>query len=197
MYTNKQLVEDYLKRTITPAEETHLRYIMAGAESYINGLLGFSFGTVAQGTRYYTGNGLFVDLDPMTEITSVKMVDNFQNILQELIINEDYTVATDTNGIIRWLERRYQLFPNELNSIQVTGKFTAGNTIPDDVKYLATVIVGDALNEGSEVGLLQSESIEGYSRTFATSADKGFLSKKKDIIDSIIAKYTGEEAPFI
>lgn len=195
MYTNKTLVEAFIKRELSVDENTLFNGYNSAVERYINEFVNGSFGSVVSSTKYYEGGSNIVNIDACQSVTAVNHVDTDETVLYEYDIDEDLELMPRNDTVKRWIERRSGVFPRGVGCIAVTAQFTLG-TVPEDIQYVATVMVGSLLVEGFR-GKLTSEGIEGYNRAFAVSLEKGELSSKKEVIDAILGQYIKVEGVMI
>ena len=190
-YTTKEQVEAYIKRDLTTNELTLLPGLLVAIQAYIDSKIGGSFGTVAETTRYYSGNGRIIDIDACSDITAVKLIDNVQAVVYTYVLDEELELLPKNDDIKTFIEKRIGSFPYGKSNISVTAKYSLG-AVPDEIKYVATVMVGALVIEGVNPALI-SEGIEGYNRTFAVSLASGEISKKKEVIDTILESHAVEE----
>lgn len=170
MYTNQELIELYLKRELSLDELGTFDLLVSAVDAYIDDLIGGSFGNVSESTRYYDGGSRILDIDTCTEVTAVTTVDSEEAVNDTYDTDIDYEARPRNSDFKNYLEKRNGRFPSGVANIAVTAKFAEGLSVPDDIKYLATYLAGSMLTS-SYTGNLKSESIEGYSRTFATFGD--------------------------
>ena len=165
-YTDQASIEAFLKRDLTGNEETLLPLILSSIDSFINDQVGGSFGEAEESTRYYDGGSKIIDIDPCIEITAVELVDREEDVDHTYVLNEDFEARPRNDIAKEWIEKRIGCFPSGVANIGVTAKFTISEEVPEDIKYLATYLAGQLFSQNVQ-GNLKSESIEGYSRTFA------------------------------
>lgn len=189
MYTTQADVEAYLKRVLSTSESQSFSLMLAAVQTYIDNETGNSFGDVSATTRYYNGGSEIIDIDPCTNVTAVKLVDSDLALVYTYTEHEEFELYPLNQTYKTYIRNRYDKFPLGLSRIAVTAKFSGGE-VPDDIKFVATVMTASLITEGMN-GKLASESIEGYSKTFAVSVEKGELSTKKELIDTILSKYSG------
>jgi len=191
-YTTQADIEAQIKRVLTANELVMLPSWLAAVKAYIDSYTGSSFDTTPSlSTMYYPGGSKIIDIDPCTDISSVKLLDSSLTEVDTYILHEQYEALPQNDDIKTWLESRSGCFPAGLARIAVTAKFSLG-ALPDDIKFVATTLVSGMVVEGMN-GKLMSEGIEGYSRAFAVSLASGELSTKKDIIDAILAGYIKDD----
>lgn len=199
MYTTTELIEAYLGRTLTSEESARISSLQSLVKSWIDGQIGGSFYTETAptaSTRYYDGGVKILDIEPCISISKVAQVDTDESELYVYELNTEFESRPRNKDVKRWIEKRGGAFPRGVANIAVTGVFTLG-LLPEDIKQIATIMVGGVIIEGT-TGAIVSESIEGYSRTFADSTKTGGISKSSLLIKDVLSKYTFEdETPFI
>lgn len=195
-YTTQAQIEAYLKRSLTAAETTLLVGYQAAATSYIDLQTMTNFGIVVATTRYYDGGRETIDIDPCTGITAVTLIDALGAIYYTYDLDQSLETEPVNETVKRWIRSRTGCFGAGIANIAVTAKFSYG-AVPNDIAFVATLMIGGMFLEGNDPGSLVSEGIEGYNRTFAVSLANGENSKKKTVIDGILSKYADQEGPLI
>ena len=185
-YTDQSTVEDYLKRSLTDEEAGLFSIITGTVDNYIDSEIGGSFGSVSESTKYYDGGSKILETDPFKSLTNVQLVDSTEAIEHTYVLNEDFEARPRNDTIKKWIEKRVGKFPGGVANIAVTAEFTLGDSIPDDIKLLATYLIAQSYSESIQ-GDLSSESIEGYSRTFKS------IYKNNDYVNSILDQYREDE----
>lgn len=187
MYTDQITIEAFLKRSLTDNEITILPLLVEVASTFIGNSVGGTYGTAVSSTRYYDGGGSSIlQIDSAKEITKVASVDEGEEEVTEYDLNESWEARPRNATFKTWIERRWYKFPVGVANIAVTGKFTLGDDVPADLKYLATYLISK-LFEQKAAGNLKSESIEGYSKTFAD------FKINDQIISSVLDKYIKDD----
>lgn len=164
-YTTIGNVQAFLRRDITEDEELIIPLLIKAVDSFLDTELEGSYGNTTPTTKYYDGGERILNIDPARDITKVAAVDRYENELFTYELNSYFECRPRNDTIKRWIEKRDGCFPKGIANIAVTATFTLGDTIPDDLKYLATYLIVKLITENI-TGDLKSESIEGYSRTF-------------------------------
>lgn len=182
-YTDKTSVESVLGRTLTTSENNGLTALLAAVDSYINGETGRTFETIPQTpiTRYYdVERSQILEVDEFT-LDDTHPVEVFYVDADEVkysdVDSSDYEARPRNSTTKSWLHRRSAYWgsdcPAYVTNIAVKAYFGA-SSVPADIKYVASWLAAQQI--GSAAGLsLKSESIEGYSRTFAeaTKTEQG------------------------
>lgn len=184
-YTNQTQIEAFLKRSLTANEQQQLAGIIVAVESYINDIIGGSFGTVDETTKYFDGGTTIIDIDPVQDVTQVALVNDDETVNHIYDLGEDFELRPRNETTKYWIESRFGKFPSGLTNIAITGKFTLGD-LPDDIAYLATYLAGQLFSKNITSNL-KSESIEGYSRTFNA------LIEENQVIKLVLDKYLDNE----
>lgn len=177
-------LEARLGRSLTSEEVSAFTIINNANQSYIEKLIGSNVENENASTRYYDGGVQHRAIDPCTDISAVKYVDEDNNV-DLTLDSSDYTTEPVNTTLKTMIRFRFGKFNTGLNNISVTAKFTIYN----DAKTLA--IVKDALLEAlvSEVdngeGILK-ESIEGYSVEYTSAQTRSKLDSIKYLFPEII-----------
>lgn len=171
-YTNQQLIENYLQRSLTENEIASLMVIIPATEQWIDGDLNSTFGEVASTTRYYEATGQQLDIDPCTAITALTSND-IDNSVNYTYPSTDYVAEPVNETVKRELRLRYGKFNPGKANVGVTAKFSEwDNGVPEDITIAATRIAAGILNAGKQSGTgenLESESLEGHSVSYNTT----------------------------
>ena len=186
-YTDQATVEAYLNRSLSSNEQTILPLAIAAVDSFINEEVGSTFSNTSS-TRYYDGGVRTLVIDSVRSITKVELVDtdDSNTVLNEYDLDEDYERQPVNETVKTYIESRIGAFPKGIANIAVTGKFSLTDSTPDDIKYLATYLTAK-LFQKAVTGDLKSESIEGYSRTFAE------FKAEDEVVQITLNKYTNDE----
>ena len=188
-YASQADVEGVLGRSLSTAEAAALPLLLNAVDEYINSECDTSFGAATESTRYYDlGNferSRLLDVDAFTtkvgddvKAFKVAYVDADENEVQ--VVNaSDYEARPRNKDVKTWLERRSTVWgngcPSTVANIAVTA-FFGYPEVPADIAYAAAYLASGAIGSTQSLSL-KSESIEGYSRTFAdTTKQTSFLS---------------------
>lgn len=180
-YATQASVEAVLGRSLTTSEETGLTALLAAVDAYINGQTGTSWTTPTQAKRYYdVEKSRILDVDAFTVADdkpfTVKYVDADENVVST-VDESDYEARPRNESVKNWIHRRSAPWghgcPSNVTSIEVEAYFGAGD-VPADIAYVASWLAAQQIGSTQSLSL-KSESIEGYSRTFAdvTKTDQG------------------------
>ena len=165
-YTDVPLIETYLKRSLTIQEIAAMATIIPAIDIWIDRKTDTTFKKVEPSTRLYDGGENTVDLEPCTEITSVKTVQDdgtdsyaYTQTLQfqAYPLNED--VKTEVR--LRFIQGRFE---GGDGRIAVTAKFSSYvDGIPQDIQTVATKIAADIIKMGIYANSnVKSEMLEGH-----------------------------------
>ena len=156
-------MENYLGRDLTTQESTIFPTIEGAIEAKIEAALGRQVvqdSTVS--TRYYDGNlSDQVFIDDCAGITKVEEID-YDGEATEVDSDDylSYPLNSSTKTSIAFLQGRVSV---GYRKIAVTAKFGAYSAVPEQIKTAALIMVAGIISNPQS---LQSESIEGYSRSF-------------------------------
>lgn len=177
-------LEARLQRSLTAEEVSAFTLINNSNQAYVEKLIGSDVEAVNASTRYYDGGLQHLPIDPCTDISAVKLVDDDQ-VVTDTFDTTDYTTEPINRTLKTMLRHRAGGFLTGINNISVTAKFS----IYADTKVLN--IVKDALlsaiaSEIDNSGNILKESIEGYSVEFAKTETKNALDSIKYLFPGII-----------
>lgn len=174
-YTDQTKVENYLQRSLSADEVAVLEMLIPTIKLWIDRKTGSTFDEADSSTRLYTGGGSSVDINPCTAVTAVSLLDHLGNIEITYVLGTDYTTEPANETVKREIVRRYGCFQHGEQRIAVTAKFSEyDGMVPKDIQIVATrlasSVIRGAKNDYTSGGL-KSESLEGHSVTYLTSAD--------------------------
>lgn len=195
-YANQASVEGVLGRSLTATEIAALPALLDAVDAFINNAIGSSF-TISEevATRYYDADeGSILDIDAIfideTHGLVVSIVDADENVTRTIDVS-DYEARPRNDAVKTYLQLRggrkwASLCHPSVANIAVTGYFGRGDTVPADIAYLASYMAAQYI--GASAGAtLKSESIEGYSRTFATiQSDYPIVSQTLDKYNEVL-----------
>lgn len=189
-YATKSAVEGVIGRTLTDAEASALPALLKAVDAYINFEVGRTFETADdQTTRYYdVERSQILDVDAFVadddHAFEVFYVDADENKVSD-VDSSDYEARPRNETVKTYLHRRSSLWgsgcPSHVTNIAVKAYFGAG-CVPDDIAYAAAWLAAQAIGSTNSLSL-KSESIEGYSRTFADAT------KSSQLVQNTFAKY--------
>lgn len=175
-YATQSSVEQALGRSLTTSEAAGLDSLLAAVDAYINKTIGTSFETPTEATRYYdVERSRMVDVDPFVvgdgKPLRVFYVDADENPVGDDIDTSDYEARPRNESVKTWLHRRSGYWgsgcPSNVTNLAIKAFFGRGDA-PADIQYAASWLAAQAISAQLGMSLsVKSESIEGYSRTFA------------------------------
>lgn len=188
-YTSQTEIEAHMGRDLTAAEITMLPYVLAQTDKTIEDITGATFGSVAETSRFYDGGYRTLPIEPAYAISAVQVVDTDQaNTVEDTYdLGEDLEIYPLNDTPKTYLQKRSGRFPGGLGVIKVTGNFSNTSSIPEEITGIATYIAAKSYS-GSNTGDVQSESIEGYSRTY-----KQFDAKTDATVLAVLGSYAADD----
>ena len=197
-YASQDKVEKILGRELTPDEAALFPLVAGAIDNFINDALGgVGFGNPEPSTRYYDNiKSRFLEIDPVYKDLAhkegdeekpidfkVEYVDSLDNPTST-VDSSAFAARPRNEKVKTYLQLRNGIWRRGVANVAVTGKFTRGLTVPADIEYAANYLAAQYLVGVSEDSLsLERESIEGYSRTFAT------IAKQNPVILQVFDKY--------
>lgn len=202
LYATQSSVEGVLGRSLTTAEQAGLSLLLSAVDAYINSQTGRTFGAAAESTRYYDAeNSRMLDVDPFVisedvtegETTTptarpfeVFYVDADENKISDVDAS-DFEARPRNENVKTWLHKRNGTWgrgcPPNVTNIAVKAYF-GGGAVPSDIQYAASYLAAQAIGSTTSLSL-KSESIEGYSRTFADASK----TEQGSFLTEIFSKY--------
>lgn len=176
-------LEARLGRTLTSEETTAFTLINAATQAYVEKLIGSKVESVAETTRYYDGGVHSLSIDPCTNITAVKYIDEDSNV--ELTFDSsDYTQEPINQTLKTELRYRWGIFNRSINNIAVTAKFSIyGDT--DVLNIVKDAMLQFLSGEVQNSSNITRESIEGYTVEYASAESKSALAPIKYLFPGI------------
>lgn len=183
-YATQSSVEGVLGRVLTASEIAALPALLNAVDAYINGQTGRDWTAPVEATKYYdVERSKIVDVDAFVVATdkpfSVFYVDADENP-QGTVDESDFEARPRNEPVKTWLQKRGGTWGSGCSSLvtnlAVKAFFGSGD-VPADISYAAAWLAAHQIG-GTQSLSLKSESIEGYSRTFAdaaSSVDGSFL----------------------
>lgn len=178
-YATQASVEGVLGRSLTTSEAAALPALLSAVDKYINGQTGRSWGDAVEETRYYdVERSKVVDVDPFVikvgddaKAFKLEYVDA-DEVVQSLIDSSDYEARPRNEAVKTWIQKRGGTWgsgcASNVTSLALTA-FFGGGAVPEDIAYAAAWLAANQIG-GTQSLSLKSESIEGYSRTFADAS---------------------------
>lgn len=185
-YTDQATIESFVKRALTADEEVILPLILDTVDEYINEQVGGEFGPVVETSRYFDGGSKILEIDTCHEISAVEDTGSEDYIIYSYTGSIDYDARPINEEYKTYLHKRGGKFPSGVANMKVTAKFTENETVPNDIIYLATYLAGQLFSKNI-VGNYKSESIEGYSRTFAD------MIEENQVLKMVLDKYSNDD----
>lgn len=200
-YATQSSVEGVLGRSLTASEIAALPLLLSAIDEYINSQTETSFGAPTEATRYYDVDrgepSRILDVDafttsvnegepaaPVAKAYKVEYVDADENVVST-VDSSDYEARPRNENVKTYLQRRSSVWgngcPSTVTNIALTA-FFGYPEVPADIQYAASYLAAQGIGGTASISL-KSESIEGYSRTFAT------ITETTPMISSVFAKY--------
>jgi hypothetical protein len=177
-------LEARLGRTLSNDETTDFVLINAANQVYVERMIGSSLETASEATRYYDGGVQYLSINPCTDITAVKLVDEDQAVV-ETVDTSDYTKEPINKTLKTMVRCRYGRFYRGINNMAVTAKYSiAGDT--DTVNIVKSAMLDALASEIDNSETIIKESIEGYSVEKAKPESKSLLDKIKFLFPEVI-----------
>lgn len=199
-YATQSDVEGILGRSLSATEASALPFLLNAIDQWINDQIGASYGELGDtpATRYYDPErqSSIIDIDPVYVDEDhglvVSVVDANENVVRTLDVstyearprNENVKTYIQLRNGTKWASQCSVAVAN----IAVTGYYGFGGTVPADIAYLSAYLAANSIGATKSLSL-KSESIEGYSRTFA---DNKSSFAADSVVSSILDKYTDE-----
>lgn len=175
-YATQSSVEAIIGRPLTDSEVSGLPALLDAVDAYINGKTGRTWSEPTEAIRYYdVERSRLLDIDQIIVDTDkplrVFYVDADETSVGSDIDASDYEARPRNEQVKTWLQRRSGTWgsgcPSNVTNIAVKAYF--GSTVPADITYVASWLAAYSIGQTQSLSL-KSETIEGYSRTFADGA---------------------------
>jgi hypothetical protein len=165
-------LEAKLGRNLTAAEASAFTIVNASMQAEIERMIGSSLEEASETTRYYDGGVQHLAIDPCTNVTSVKSVDDDQVVI-ETYDTSDYTIEPVNNTLKTQVRNRGRFYTG-INNIAVTAKFSiyADTAMVNIIKNIMLEALTSEVDNSDNV---KRESIEGYSIEYASTETKNAL----------------------
>ena len=162
-----------LGRTLTSEEATAFTIINNAVQSYVESLIGSSLESASESTRYFDGGVHNLSIDPCTDITAVKYVDDDTDV-EYTFDSSDFTKEPVNKTLKTYLRNRLGKFVRGINNVAVTAKFSIfGDT--ETLNIVKDALLNYLASEVENSSNIKKESIEGYSVEFASTESKASL----------------------
>lgn len=176
-------LEARLQRSLTAEENSAFTGINEALQSTIESLIGSSIESVSETTRYFDGGVQHLAINPCTDITAVKLVDDDQTATYTYDTS-DYTKEPINKMLKTMLRHRSGAFVTGINNISITAKFSiAGDS--DSLNIVKDAMLDALVGEIQNNNNVKRESIEGYSIEYATTEAKSAINKIKYLFPRI------------
>lgn len=179
-YTTQNLVQGYIGRDLTPQEAKIIKMVIDAVGKWIDKITGSSWEPVVE-ARVFNGGEHDIFIDPIIDITKIEYLNTDGSVNTTYVNDGTDWVAYPLNKKTKTsITRLGGHWPRGSGNIRVTGKWGEVGGVPADLQLAATILVADWLSNEDK---LKSESIEGYSRTFADTQDSN------PQVDKILSSY--------
>jgi hypothetical protein len=175
-------VEARLKRALTAEETSAFTLQNATMQDYLEKIIGSDVEAVSETTRYFDGGVQHLAINPCTNITALKYVDD-DTAVEYTFLTSDYTAEPVNNTLKTMVRNRDGKFATGINNVAVTAKFSiyADEQIRNIVKNALIEALVVELNGNNK----KRESIEGYSVEYITDQAKDTLNGIKYLFPGI------------
>lgn len=167
-------LEARIGRSLTSEESTDFSVINSELQSNVERKIGSSVEEATATTKVYDGGVQHLKINPCTDITAVKLLDDDLDAVYTYDTSDYQTEPA--NQTLKTMIRHRVGFMTGINNIQVTAKFsTYGDT--DVTNIIKGAMLDFLSSEISASGNIKKESIEGYSIEYASTESKNALDK--------------------
>lgn len=190
MYTNKLMVENFLKRDLTEDEEAYLMVLIPGVKKWIDGRLDSNFSKVDPTRRFFDAGHCSCDIDPCTGIESIQAIDVY-GVVQYTYNPWEYLIEPQNSNVKRELVRRGKVWAGGVGSLAVTAKFSEWDGgVPEDIEIVATRICAGLIRTSVTSlpgGTVEKEMIEGHTIMYSVTQSQLDASAYSDpMVEQII-----------
>ena len=176
-------IEARLGRSLTAEETTTFTIVNNALQSKVELMIGSDVESVSETTRYYDGGVQHLPINPCTNITSVKLVNDDQ-VATDTYDTTDYTTEPINKTLKTMLRHRSGAFSTGINNIAIAAKFSIyGDT--DTLNIVKDAMINALVSEVNNSDNIKRESIEGYSIEYATTETKNSLASIKYLFPEI------------
>lgn len=218
-FSTQAQIEAILGRSLTANELIVLSGIQIGVDGWIADVIGQDSFSSTPTTRTYQSDGQVLTIDPVRSISNVALLDTSGTTLYTYSEGTDYSAYPLNNSVKTHLVKlpypntlelydgySYAKWPSLYGKVAVTGTYGYADSTPADVVYVASYLCAKTflLNSvllSSYAGQIKSESIEGYSRTYAdmshaVESTVETLGDDDPVVGTFLSKYDGNEIYF-
>lgn len=176
-------IEARLGRSLTAEETTTFTIVNNALQSKVELMIGSDVEEVSETTRYFDGGVQHLPINPCTNITSVKLVNDDQ-VATDTYDTTDYTTEPINKTLKTMLRHRSGAFSTGINNIAIAAKFSIyGDT--DTLNIVKDAMINALVSEVNNSDNIKRESIEGYSIEYATTETKNSLASIKYLFPEI------------
>ena len=182
LYTDRLQIENYLMTKIDsgfdPQIDSWIKTVERFIDNYTNRLDGFGATDFVE--YFYDGNGeRELIVNSFIEIEKIIVY-----YYQSTDVIETLTEGKDNDFIIypynRTPKYKISLTPNAAvgsfysgdKRIGIEAKWGYSNIVPEDIKFVATVLVSDIVKQGKDGGIINSENLLDWSADYEKASDK-------------------------
>lgn len=167
-YTDKGTIQKYLTVDIDTSFDTQITSWIASVKAWIDRYTGKTF-EAASSTKYYDTDGCSeIIIDSFVGSPTVEILNSDGTTFESLTegAGDDYVTyplnTTEKNSIVLVSSK----FPHGKRRLKVTATFGFSTTVPDDIKLIATKLLGFILAKGIDGGKLSQSQLGDQSVTF-------------------------------
>lgn len=173
-YTDKQAVQNYIKRNIDAAFDTQLNAYIEAMSRFADGYCSCTLVAETETTRKYDGNGDSVlEIDGAYDITAVT-VDGATVTPLKYPANSERTTS---------LELMYDTFSRGRQNVHVTATFGRFTELPADLKFAVTVLVAGVVNRiDKQTDSIKSEKVGEYQVTYKDEKERADYTQAMNIL---------------
>lgn len=183
---NHSDLQGRMQRNLTDAEITAFDTINTALQTWIEEQIGSSVEEVTESTRYYDGGSQHLDIDPCTDVTALKWVDEFENPI-ETITTENYVLQPRNRTLKTHISYRWGKMPRGIANVAVTAKYS----VYGDAGWRAIIkdamldMLAQDIQDTTGSQKIKKESIEGYSVEFESYEQTANIKALQSLIDLI------------
>lgn len=167
--TTSANVEKFIGKTIPAGDSAWVTILISAIETYIKNYTGLQLSIDANASaRYFdTKNSDECLIDNAYSITKVEVLDVEGDVYEEIESGDYFTYPLNRPNSEPIYSIKYEnaSFVEMKRGLKVTGRWGDYSTIPNDLVYVATALVGILYSSGQSKGI-ESESIGEYSVNF-------------------------------